>query len=81
MPVKGSLTKTCRREGTIGSCSPSMAPTGADHGPAQMTVCEDSISPAAVRTPVTAPLDVKKASIGVSSTITAPWRLAAFANP
>jgi len=31
--------------GTIGTWSPSIAPTGADHGPAQMTVCEASVSP------------------------------------
>src|SRR6266496_2875063 len=31
MPANGSLTKTCRREGTIDTCSPSIAPTGADH--------------------------------------------------
>ncbi len=49
------MTKTCRREGTIGTRNPSIAATVADHGPAQMTVCAPSISRAAVRTPVTVP--------------------------
>ena len=65
----------------MGSARPSIAPTAADQGPAQITVSLDVNSPWAVPTPTTVLPRVRKASSGVSSRITAPRRRAALANP
>jgi len=63
------------------SASPAIAPTGAAHGPAQITTSGDMMLRIAVSTPATWPARLINATTGSFSTITAPRRRAALAYP
>ena len=63
----------------MGSARSSIVPTGADQGPAQITVSAQAISLAPVLIPRTVPPAVINPSSGVFSRMTAPRRRAALA--
>ena len=50
-----SVTTTCRRYGVTARSTPAVAASSRDHAPAQQTTTSASISPSAVRTPLSVP--------------------------
>ncbi len=79
--ANGAVTAICRRCGTTGKSTSTMAPTWADHAPAAQTTVSVAIGPASVRTVVIVPASTSMPVTAQLVRIRTPSARAADAYP